>query len=349
MSQLTPFQHICYMRQKLKLSLPAQPQDISNDEFDFVIKSLREEIEELIKARASSDLEKQFDAYLDILAFAYKACAEHGFNADLGMHRVVHANSFKEVVKSADESKRGYKYDLKKPAGWREPILTDLVYPQVEGAPVGLVLLEGPDGAGKTTLAEHLVKHYGAIYIHSTWSPELELRMEDYMLQTLEMAKSVSQKRLVVLDRHFLSEIVYSAVFRADTTPDRSAFHAQMYHTFFAPTPFAKSLLVMCLPEDKLQWSASFEQLKTEREEMYANVDKAYDGFAALWEKTLAPDFAFTTNFPADLHDVCDGFSGHSQTVHYDWTRHIGEDDLSIFCAQDINNMLAMETNDECH
>jgi hypothetical protein len=41
--------------------------------------------------------------------------------------RVWKANNQKEVCKSADESKRGSKIDLKKPAGWQKPQFKDIL------------------------------------------------------------------------------------------------------------------------------------------------------------------------------------------------------------------------------
>lgn len=42
-------------------------------------------------------------------------------------NRVWQANMKKVACQSAEESKRGYKIDLKKPVGWKPPVLTDLV------------------------------------------------------------------------------------------------------------------------------------------------------------------------------------------------------------------------------
>ena len=44
-----------------------------------------------------------------------------------------------------------------------------------------IIVLEGADGTGKTTLANELKKVFsGSMYIHATWSKELDTRMLEY-------------------------------------------------------------------------------------------------------------------------------------------------------------------------
>lgn len=75
------------------------------------------------------DLEKQFDALVDLVYVALGTSYEHGFDFDEGWRRVQAANMKKVLAKSADESKRGFRFDVVKPKGWKPPDLSDLVKP----------------------------------------------------------------------------------------------------------------------------------------------------------------------------------------------------------------------------
>jgi hypothetical protein len=213
------------------------------------------------------------------VAFALGAGAQHGFDMDEGFRRVMSANMQKEVVESADKSKRDYAFDLVKPEGWREPYLQDLL---TSGRLYrGVIILEGPDGTGKTTLANHLVDKYGAYYMHATWSPDLETRIESYLLHMLNVAQSIGNNQLVVIDRNWLSELVYTDVFRKDV--GREEWHMQMHQTFIT---LIGGVVIYCLPEDAGKYGKHFSDLKESRDEMYDTIGMAnvYYAFTALWE-----------------------------------------------------------------
>ncbi len=82
-----------------------------------------------------------------------------------------------------------------------------------------IIVLEGPDAAGKTTLANYLVRAFNANRFRATWSRALNLAMADYQQSildnVLEHIKYVGTP--FVLDRHWPSEWVYGNVFRALT------------------------------------------------------------------------------------------------------------------------------------
>src|SRR5688500_988429 len=72
------------------------------------------------------------------------------------------------------------------------------------------VIIEGPDGAGKTTLAEHLVKHHGYRY-HHEGKPEHVDMLVRYAEVFLEQTASGQP---VVFDRLHLGELVYGNILR---------------------------------------------------------------------------------------------------------------------------------------
>lgn len=102
----------------------------------------------------------------------------------------------------------------------------------------GIILLEGPDCSGKTTLARHLVDHHGARYIHCRRDRNI------WRLQTAALRLTIewAQTQLVVLDRHWISECIYGRVFRGGSAfPHSARSMHRMLERFGA-------LTVLCLP-----------------------------------------------------------------------------------------------------
>ena len=279
--------------------------------------AFHEEIEEYKAAAVVGDLEGQMDALIDLLVFTLGACEKHGFNnIEEAFERVMTANMSKQVVTCAEESKRGHKFDLKKPEGWRAPYLWDLIEDQPYK---GLVILEGPDGCGKTTLAEFLRDNYGAHIIHSTWSKTLEPRMLNYMEETLDQALEIAKNQLVVLDRHWLSELVYADVYRGGSSLQdyhQKAHDALKFHDVFTN-------VVYCLPHDLELARLHFDKMKAEREEMYTDITEVIQAYAALWEGSDLYAFKTQSQYIKRLNFT--GGLKHASHINmrfrrYDWT-----------------------------
>lgn len=78
----------------------------------------------------------------------------------------------------------------------------------------GIIILDGPDASGKTTLQQYLVDHYNAYPIHLTYNKDVAPRMFDYQTENMLHAIRTSDHRLVVVDRHWMSEMVYAEALR---------------------------------------------------------------------------------------------------------------------------------------
>lgn len=79
----------------------------------------------------------------------------------------------------------------------------------------GLIVIEGPDCTGKTTLCGELRQRCpDALYIHATYPYEGTTDVRAYHLNLLRRAMREGEKRLVLLDRLWPSELVYGAVHR---------------------------------------------------------------------------------------------------------------------------------------
>lgn len=91
-----------------------------------------------------------------------------------------------------------------------------------------IIVLEGPDAAGKSTLANYLVRAFNGNRFRATWTPALNVAMADYQRSILDNVldhiKYVGTP--FILDRHWPSEWVYGGLFRS-LTPDHFKFMAE--------------------------------------------------------------------------------------------------------------------------
>jgi thymidylate kinase len=105
----------------------------------------------------------------------------------------------------------------------------------------GIICLEGPDAVGKTTLARAFKDEWGAKVIHATY--RFKKRMPAYQAALFFKALEYSRDNLVILDRHWISECVYSAVYRGGHKWPETTFRWDRLFERFGV------LTVLCLPE----------------------------------------------------------------------------------------------------
>lgn len=129
-----------------------------------------------------------------------------------------------------------------------------------------VILVEGPDGSGKTTLCNELVKK-GYEYIHlSKDGAYKDTNTFYYAFRSLLESKKGQN---IVIDRSYISNYVYSTVFEdSDIISPVNLYGMQnLVH-----------IVVMCIP-DRKKYLERFEKLKSERQELYQTMDKVYDTF----------------------------------------------------------------------
>lgn len=107
----------------------------------------------------------------------------------------------------------------------------------------GIIILEGPDASGKTTLANNLRRYYGlrgqaVQYLH------LRARKNVIAYQTVALAKAFAFDGITILDRHWLSEEIYGAVYRSRTPASFSQARTCFDLLLNVPTVY-----VLCTPE----------------------------------------------------------------------------------------------------
>lgn len=106
--------------------------------------------------------------------------------------------------------------------------------------PKGIILLEGADAAGKTTLANYFRANYGARYIHGT----LYKDPWKWHVAAIRRAGRLAQEQLVVIDRNWLSHLVYGEVYNNKQYDIGARCLDRMLRRFGAVT-------VLCAPRDQ--------------------------------------------------------------------------------------------------
>ncbi len=112
------FKDVQEMHKKFGLEGPIAPNFLSEEEREFRIIAMEEELEEFIEAETLID---SIDALVDLAVFALGTAERMGFNWDAHWAEVMRANMQKELAGDASKSKRGFRRDLIKPEGWTPP------------------------------------------------------------------------------------------------------------------------------------------------------------------------------------------------------------------------------------
>jgi predicted HAD superfamily Cof-like phosphohydrolase len=137
----TFFDDIKDFHEKFNLHYDGKPRVLEPDLGDFRINFMIEELTEYIEAEKNlrlfvkdghsvdllMNMEKAFDALVDLVYVALGTAYLHGFDFNEGWRRVQEANMKKIRALREEDSKRGSIYDVVKPQGWKSPSHKDLI------------------------------------------------------------------------------------------------------------------------------------------------------------------------------------------------------------------------------
>tara|TARA_R100001082_G_C4366172_1_gene162072 strand:+ start:7968 stop:8966 length:999 start_codon:yes stop_codon:yes gene_type:complete len=136
-----------------------------------------------------------------------------------------------------------------------------------------IIILEGPDGAGKTTLAKELVRQTKGIYLHLSYRWPQQI----FLYHTAAIRYAARQERPVIIDRWWPSEAIYATSYRGQSPwplQGRMADRVARKHG---------ALYIYCLPENVEEHCNVFLHLKKQREEMYDDIYEVTHKYMSLW------------------------------------------------------------------
>ncbi len=136
-----------------------------------------------------------------------------------------------------------------------------------------IIILEGPDGAGKTTLARELVKQTKGIYLHLSYRWPQKI----FLYHTAAIRYAARQNRPIIIDRWWPSEAIYATSYRGQSPwplQGRMADRVARKHG---------ALYIYCLPESVTEHCDKFTKLKETREEMYDDIHEVTFKYMSLW------------------------------------------------------------------
>lgn len=116
---------------KFGIAYDGAPRLLPEDLAQFRINFMREELQEYVDACITKNMEKQFDALIDLVYVALGTAHLQGFPFRAGFDRVQYSNmqKMKAINAALSTTGRPIKYDVIKPVGWKAPVLLDLLHP----------------------------------------------------------------------------------------------------------------------------------------------------------------------------------------------------------------------------
>ena len=169
-----------------------------------------------------------------------------------------------------------------------------------------IIILEGPDGSGKTTLAKTLAQVHNLEY-HHEGPPPTHIPPLEYYGQLLEDARWRDSPRSgTIFDRFALGQLVYGPIFRKD---DR--FTDAHWRIFHRQITAAGAFQILCLPlyaTAKVNWQ---NNLKGEMIKDAATYHDTYRAFANLTRGQYVYDYqVHDLNFLRDNGQLPPGVVG---------------------------------------
>jgi adenylate kinase family enzyme len=130
----------------------------------------------------------------------------------------------------------------------------------------GLIVLEGPDGVGKTTLGKYLVEKYDAFYMHCSYHSSIN--MYSMMRAVISEASRRAETQLVIIDRFWPSEDIYGVIHR------KKSSLGHMARVLDRLVQRLGGIYIVLQPGYSVDMHHRFQELATQRKEMYPDNKK---------------------------------------------------------------------------
>ncbi len=197
-----------------------------------------------------------------------------------------------------------------------------------------LLILEGSDCSGKTTLANKIIDFYGkdnCNYIHSSFHKKMDV-LKDHTQTLDEAIGNLKNYTITILDRHWISECIYGKVYRQGCSYGNEAinFHNRIMQY--------NGQYILCLP-NKTIVKDNHKRLSQERSEMFTDISGVINMYWDLWygsHKEEATDDIGKHNYIEYLI--------HSGGVHTDmfwhmWDYEKHDDHFGEFITDVVSNI----------
>ena len=137
-----------------------------------------------------------------------------------------------------------------------------------------IYILDGPDGVGKSTLANAIYEETKGHILHCTWKKEFV--MKEYFADVLAVAKRLNKYQDVIIDRWAPSEQVYGDVFRGGPSFD---VHGYLWEEGLD----AELKFIICENQNAIE---NHLKNKETRVEMFETMEGVVEGFNKFVEDT---------------------------------------------------------------
>lgn len=196
-----------------------------------------------------------------------------------------------------------------------------------------IVILEGPDGAGKTTLANELVKRYSdaessALYLHSR-------HHKNQWLYDVALARRAitahSCGRTVIVDRCWIGDNIYGRIYRNGGGTWVRQLDA-LFRRYGAVYVFCLPARETVIAAHKAKHAAGLEK--------FATVDKIYDAYYDLWNGGGLLTYMKEGMSYVEQLSAYGGWKYRDDGVLYNWQKHKVNDLIwQIARARDRNSL----------
>ena len=161
-----------------------------------------------------------------------------------------------------------------------------------------LIILEGPDAAGKSYLGNFIAGYCNGVLFHCNYTEPLGHAMTDYQLNVLDNALvGIGRGQTWIIDRHWPSEVVYSKIYR----PNMHGNALQLAERAHALITSVDCLYVYCCDSDvAVRHEMEPDPNHHYDKESFLKVVDAYD----RWFEGMHEDYVATYNLLVHGGDI---------------------------------------------
>ncbi len=134
-----------------------------------------------------------------------------------------------------------------------------------------IYILEGPDGTGKSTLANEIAKHTKASILHCSYNKGWDIKQ--HHIDIFKAAKLIAQWMPVALDRWAYSELVYGTVFRNKPAYDVKDYILENEHDL------SNAVWIYCRNDEAAENHKKHMEFRDEMYDDMGEVSKTFDEF----------------------------------------------------------------------